>query len=198
MAGAGIQWRFGGAAPPPRSRPTRPCFDRNARNQYVSPGHFKDSIHQMTARRDKLSPMRFVDSNWESAMVSQWLHGVVGADKEFRDRVKAVFGHELRPWQEHATAQLRKGRDIMVKAGTGAGKSLVYQSMTQSRPNAIVLVICPLVSLMEEQVVPIRNIVLTSGGKDEQVRYGVCRNARKGPESTCRTDKRWSRWRNWD
>jgi superfamily II DNA helicase RecQ len=117
----------------------------------------------MTARLNTVSPKRFVDSQWQYEMVSPGLHAVVGAAKDFRDKVKKVFGHELRPWQEHATAQLRKGRDIMVKAGTGSGKSLVYQSMTQSRPNAIVLVICPLVSLMEEQVGPNADIVLISG-----------------------------------
>jgi superfamily II DNA helicase RecQ len=105
----------------------------------------------MTARPNKVSLKRFVDLKWQYEMVSLGLHG---ATKDFHEKVNMVFGHELRPWQEHATAQLRKGRDTMVKAGTGAGKSLVYQSMTQSRPNAIVLVICPLVSLMEEQVVP--------------------------------------------
>ena len=94
---------------------------------------------------------------------SPGLHAVAGAAKDFREKVKKVFGHELRPWQEHATAQLMKGRDILVKAGTGSGKRLVYQSMTQSRPNAIVLVICPLVYLMEEQVVPDADNLLISG-----------------------------------
>jgi superfamily II DNA helicase RecQ len=95
-------------------------------------------------------------------MVSPGLHAVVGAAKDFREKVKKVFGHELHG-APMARAQLRKGRDIMVKAETGSGKSLVYQSTTQSRPNAIVLVICPLVSLMEEQVVPNADNVPISG-----------------------------------
>jgi superfamily II DNA helicase RecQ len=117
----------------------------------------------MTMHPNKVPPKRFVDSQWQYEMVSPGLHAVAGATKDFCEKVKKVFGHELRPWQEHAMAQLTKGRDIMVKAGTGSGKSLVYQSMTQSRPNAIVLVICPLVSLMEEQVVPDTDNVLISG-----------------------------------
>jgi len=66
--------------------------------------------------------------------------------------VRELFGLEPRPWQIRAWQQLFKGSDILVRAGTGSGKSLVFQAMVRSRDKAIVLVIGPLISLMEDQV----------------------------------------------
>jgi len=66
--------------------------------------------------------------------------------------VRELFGIEPRPWQIRAWQQLLKGYDILVRAGTGMGKSLVFQAMIASKHKAIVLVISPLICLMEDQV----------------------------------------------
>lgn len=59
---------------------------------------------------------------------------------------------EVKDWQSLAFDRLVQGKDIMVRAGTGSGKSLVFQGMALSKPKAIVLVISPLISLMQDQV----------------------------------------------
>lgn len=59
---------------------------------------------------------------------------------------------KVRPWQGFVMETLRQGRDVMVRAGTGAGKSLCFQGLVFLRKGATVLVISPLVALMVDQV----------------------------------------------
>jgi superfamily II DNA helicase RecQ len=59
---------------------------------------------------------------------------------------------EIHRWQAHALQALLHQKDVVVKAGTGLGKSLVFQAMTLASPTASVLVVCPLVALMDDQV----------------------------------------------
>jgi len=59
---------------------------------------------------------------------------------------------EVRGWQSRAIQALLSKKDVLVKAGTGQGKSMCFQGMALSKQNAIVLVISPLISLMEDQV----------------------------------------------
>ena len=47
---------------------------------------------------------------------------------------------------------IMQGQDVVVRAGTGMGKSLIFQALTLLRKDAIVLVIAPLLSIMGEQV----------------------------------------------
>ena len=68
------------------------------------------------------------------------------------DLAKKIFGFHHRDWQGCAIQALVRKQDLFVKASTGAGKSLVFQSMIASKPNGIVLVIVPLKSLMDDQV----------------------------------------------
>ena len=69
---------------------------------------------------------------------------------------KEVFGYEPRWWQMEAATQFLEGKDIAVVAGTGAGKSLFFAlvglaaSLSQSKK--LVVVICPLKALQEDQV----------------------------------------------
>jgi len=68
-------------------------------------------------------------------------------------RVCSRFGYrEVRTWQAKAMNALLLGHDVVVSSGTGSGKSLVFQGMTLVKENAIVLVISPLVSIMQDQV----------------------------------------------
>ena len=68
-------------------------------------------------------------------------------------RVKGQFGlPEIRDWQTRVHDSLLTGKDVMVHAKTGSGKSVAFQGMALSKPNAIVLVISSLISLMQDQV----------------------------------------------
>jgi ATP-dependent helicase YprA (DUF1998 family) len=71
---------------------------------------------------------------------------------EFAEKIKLVFKKGLYLWQAHAIQKLRAGHDVMIKAGTGSGKSLPVQAMALSRPDAVVLVVSPLLALMDNQV----------------------------------------------
>jgi len=69
------------------------------------------------------------------------------------DRIKEFFQNDLYPWQISAIKNVLAGqRDTIVIAGTGSGKSLVFQSLQFATPDAIILVVSPLVALMENQV----------------------------------------------
>jgi superfamily II DNA helicase RecQ len=65
---------------------------------------------------------------------------------------RLLGGHRLHDWQARAVWALLRHRDLFVKAGTGSGKSKVFQAMIEAKANGIVLVIVPLKSLMEDQV----------------------------------------------
>ena len=62
------------------------------------------------------------------------------------------------------------GKDTMVRAGTGAGKSLCYQGLTLLRPGATVLVVSPLIALMEDQVLRrfAPRVLMVTGTRCEQ------------------------------
>jgi ATP-dependent helicase YprA (DUF1998 family) len=55
-------------------------------------------------------------------------------------------------WQGHAIQGLLNKRDVLVRAGTGSGKSLIFQAAALFHPGAIVLVISPILGLMDDQV----------------------------------------------
>ena len=71
---------------------------------------------------------------------------------ELKLKVEEMFGFKLKQWQIQAMDMIRSGKDIVVVAGTGSGKSIVFQGMCLFREGAVVLVISPLLSLMEDQV----------------------------------------------
>ncbi|RNF49988.1 ATP-dependent DNA helicase RecQ [Marinomonas hwangdonensis] len=58
---------------------------------------------------------------------------------------------EYRPLQEQAIDALCSGRDVLLAAPTGGGKSLVYQSAGLIRPG-VAIIVSPLLSLMSQQV----------------------------------------------
>jgi len=74
--------------------------------------------------------------------------------RETLERFRRLTGWTLRNWQKRGVDRLHRGHDLFVKAGTGAGKSMVFLSMVEAIPNGIVLVLCPLLSLMHDQVHP--------------------------------------------
>jgi ATP-dependent DNA helicase Q4 len=70
-----------------------------------------------------------------------------------------MFGHkEFRNGQEKAVMRILSGQSTLVTLSTGSGKSLCYQLpayMYSRKRRCITLVISPLVSLMEDQVVDV-------------------------------------------
>ena len=74
--------------------------------------------------------------------------------REILQRFQRLTGWTLRNWQKQGVDSLFRGHDLFVKAGTGAGKSMVFLAMIEAILNGIVLVLCPLLSLMHDQVYP--------------------------------------------
>ena len=62
------------------------------------------------------------------------------------------FGFELKRWQAEAIADAFCKNDIVVSAGTGSGKSVVFQCLPFMVDRGIILVVSPLLSLMHDQV----------------------------------------------
>jgi superfamily II DNA helicase RecQ len=58
----------------------------------------------------------------------------------------------IKDWQLRSMQQLLDGKDIVVMAGTGSGKSLIFQGIVFARKDGIVLVIAPLTGLIYDQV----------------------------------------------
>jgi superfamily II DNA helicase RecQ len=61
-------------------------------------------------------------------------------------------GVNLRDWQKASVYCCLKKKDLIVKAGTGAGKTWVFWAMALSQPKGIVLVIAPLKAIMSNHV----------------------------------------------
>jgi superfamily II DNA helicase RecQ len=58
----------------------------------------------------------------------------------------------IKAWQLACMRYLVEGHDLVVTAGTGSGKSLIFQGVVLARQGGIVLVISPLKGLMHDQV----------------------------------------------
>jgi superfamily II DNA helicase RecQ len=59
---------------------------------------------------------------------------------------------KIKPWQAAVAAEILEGRDVVVKAQTGSGKSMCYLALAIAHPDECILVVCPLLALMEDQV----------------------------------------------
>ena len=72
--------------------------------------------------------------------------------KKVCQAIQEKFGYQPKPWQAAVIMDIVYGKkDVMVSAGTGAGKSLIYQAVPLMNPGAIVLTITPTIALMEDQ-----------------------------------------------
>lgn len=66
--------------------------------------------------------------------------------------IKSKFALNPKPWQVNVVADITKSkRDVVVIAGTSAGKNLPYQSIPLLT-GGIILVVLPTIALMEDQV----------------------------------------------
>lgn len=74
---------------------------------------------------------------------------------EFRKLVNKRFGLQAKAWQIAVMKNILQDRvDVVVSAGTSQGKSLTFQALPilSIRGSRIVLVVCPTLLLMDDQV----------------------------------------------
>ena len=75
------------------------------------------------------------------------------ADSEFiRQKVKSTYGFDAHDIQVDTIRVVLEGRDAVVISGTSSGKSLIFQMLPVLRPGHFVLVFCPLLNLIYDQV----------------------------------------------
>ncbi|KAJ7608875.1 P-loop containing nucleoside triphosphate hydrolase protein [Mycena polygramma] len=70
--------------------------------------------------------------------------------KKTRERLKLDF--DLDDWQGELIRRLRQGYDSLMVAGTGYGKSIIFEGLAALNKAKIVIVICPLKALERDQV----------------------------------------------
>jgi ATP-dependent DNA helicase RecQ len=79
-----------------------------------------------------------------------------------RETAKKWFGHrELLPGQEEAVSSLLDGRDVLLVAPTGSGKSLTYQ-VAGILLDGCTVVVSPLLALQQDQVASLQAAGLTA------------------------------------
>ena len=72
---------------------------------------------------------------------------------KLEDKAEEVLGRpNLFNWQLDAVESIFCGKDVIVNAGTGCGKSTVWELATLLHEKDIVLVVSPLSALMLDQV----------------------------------------------
>ena len=69
-----------------------------------------------------------------------------------RHGMSSVFDEEPHDWQIQAISAILGGRDVVVSAATGSGKSRVFQVPALAVDGSIVLVVAPVKSLLRDQV----------------------------------------------
>ena len=92
--------------------------------------------------------------------------------------VNSDSNFELKEEQKIAVSCLLEGRDVFAVMPTGFGKSFIFQLFSTAieqkkiseglQPNSVILVICPLISLVEDQIKEGQSLGLTCASlKDE-------------------------------
>src|SRR5271169_2083974 len=92
------------------------------------------------ARPQRLNKVEFGPSRIFDSLTNRYV-------KQIHEEYKVL----LRDFQVAGFDSLRRGRDVILRAGCGAGKSWVFLAMTIVKPGAIVLVLVPLLAIMDSQ-----------------------------------------------
>jgi ATP-dependent helicase YprA (DUF1998 family) len=72
--------------------------------------------------------------------------------EKIRNGIIEHNGPNLYDWQVDAVSKVLLAKDLVVSAGTGSGKSIIYQAIAMLLQVGFVLVISPLKGLMFDQV----------------------------------------------
>ncbi|KAI1791171.1 P-loop containing nucleoside triphosphate hydrolase protein [Ganoderma leucocontextum] len=113
-----------------------------------------------TAALSTLTPQARLPSRGTTAIrpdPSPWPRlGTKVSEQDLSEAAAAIFGYAPRDWQLKTAIKLLEGHDVMVVAGTGAGKSMVFGLLAIAAElagsNGLVLVVCPLKALQTDQV----------------------------------------------
>ena len=62
------------------------------------------------------------------------------------------FSRELRQEQKSCIKQLFTGEDVLAVLPTGFGKSMIFQLLALMKKDSVILVICPLKSIVNDQI----------------------------------------------
>lgn len=139
--------------------PVNPYLPRNpfaAQHIDQDTGLDTDSIADFNAMQSSVSPESDTDN---SQLYPRWKHvstfllsaSTPGFNK-IRKSIKSKFLLNPKPWQVSVVADITQAKkDVVVIAGTSAGKSFPYQSIPIIT-GGIVLVVSPTIALMEDQV----------------------------------------------
>ena len=73
------------------------------------------------------------------------------------------FNRELRQEQKSAVKQLFTGGDLLAVLPTGFGKSLIFQLLALVNDDHVVLVICPLKSIVNDQIKEASSMAISAG-----------------------------------
>ena len=85
--------------------------------------------------------------------------------------LKSVFGYDaFRPLQAEIIANLLAGRDALAVMPTGSGKSLCYQ-LPALLADGLTVVVSPLISLMQDQVMQLRELGVPAAFLNSTVEY---------------------------
>ncbi|CAF0923860.1 unnamed protein product, partial [Didymodactylos carnosus] len=110
---------------------------------------------------DELDDPCIIDAGHRPKFVSSYWSIDEKADQRLLDETLKLFGHDnFRPQQLEAIVNILRGQSTIVVLPTGFGKTLIYQLpayLYAKRSNSITLVISPLVSLMEDQLINTAN-----------------------------------------
>ena len=73
------------------------------------------------------------------------------------------FNRELRQEQKSSVKQLFTGGDLLTVLPTGFGKSLIFQRLALVNDDHVVLVICPLKSIVNDQIKEASSMGISAG-----------------------------------
>lgn len=118
------------------SSPSKPTPDATPQSQ----------LHSAMLSSSNWDHVKHVRSWRTEGLTSDTIHSV-------RRTILDGVGIHPKPWQVSAIIDAAKlKRDVMVSAGTGSGKSLVFQVLPLIIIGALILVISPTIALMSDQV----------------------------------------------
>ena len=73
--------------------------------------------------------------------------------QRIKQLVQSTFGFNVKKFQAGAIADILEAcRDVFIIAGMGSGKSIIFQMLPILLKDKIILVVCPTLSLMSDQV----------------------------------------------